>query len=88
MGKDNCPITIKTPKNWELIISYSKGDSHSGYEKATSILNEYLENMKYENCQLNQKITNHTFHLAPYTILATDFDESADQTPVFNGKST
>jgi len=87
MGKENCPITIKTPKDWNLIIDYSKGDAHPGYEKASQILNEYLENMKFKNCQLNQKTTNHVFRLVPYTILATDFDERSSGRPAFKGYS-
>ena len=88
MGKDNCPITIKTPTGWEQIIEYSKGGPHPGYAEAQRMLNEYLENMKFENCQLNQAITNHTFRLAPYTVRATDFEERlSDGSPGGIGKS-
>jgi len=75
MGKDNCPITIKTPTGWEQIIEYSKGGPHPGYAEAQRLLDEYIENIKFANCQLNQSITNHIFRLAPYTIRATDFEE-------------
>ena len=75
MGKDNCPITVKTPAGWEQIIDYTKGGPHPGYDVAKRLLDEYLDNIKFANCQLNQAITNHTFRTVPYTIRATDFDE-------------
>lgn len=87
MGRENCPITIKTPKDWELIINYSKGDAHPGYFKATQILNEYLENMKFENCQLNQTMTHHVFRQVPYGVRATDFDEKASGASAFYGRN-
>jgi hypothetical protein len=88
MGKDNCPITVKTPTGWEQIIAYSKGGPHPGYAEAGRMLDEYLDNIKFENCQLNQSITNHTFRLAPYTIRATDFEERLiDGSPGGSGNS-
>jgi len=87
MGKHNCPITIKTPKNWDSIIKYSKGDKHPGYEKASEILNEFLENLKFKNCILNQDTTNHVFRKVPFSLRATDFDENPNRNDLYKGSS-
>ena len=87
MGRANCPINVKTPKDWDMIINYSKGQPHPGYEKASEILNEFLENIRFENCILNQSITNHALRFTPYSIRATDFDERLDGYSAYSGRS-
>ena len=38
------------PEGWEEIVAYTKGGKHPGYERSQKILDEFLENMLYENC--------------------------------------
>ena len=87
MGARNCPCLIKPPADWDSIVRYSKGDAHPGYAKAESILNEYLENMKFENCELISDITNYTMRKAPFFIQATDFDEDPNRCDLFKGSA-
>lgn len=70
----NSPCSIKTPKDWQLLIDYAKGGLHPGYEKAQQILDQYLENIRLENCQINESVNAHVFRTPGVTLRATDFD--------------
>ncbi len=71
----NSPCSIKKPQDFELITGYAKKGKHPGYEKAQSILDEYLENMKIENCVLHPGVTQAIFRQPGCTVRGTDFDE-------------
>lgn len=87
MGAKNCPCLITPPKDWDLILDYAKGGGHPGFEKAESILSEYLENLKFENNVLLPEITNFVFRQSPFFIRATDFDESPSRDDLYSGNS-
>ncbi len=75
MDCTNSPCSVKKPRNWELIIEYAKKGKHPGYEQAQRILDEYLENMKLENCVLYPEVTQAIFRQPGCTVRGTDFDE-------------
>lgn len=64
------------------------------FEKAQKILDQYLENIKIENCTEEMAVTHHVLRMAPFSIRATDFDEfpglgnsysgTANETPRLN----
>ena len=87
MNCTNSPCSINTPADYELLLNYTKGGSHPGFEKARSILDEYLNNIRLENCTLHPEITNHVFRQAPFTLRATDFDEIPGKGISFSGVS-
>jgi endoglucanase len=50
MCTDNPTICeITSPKGWDKILNYIDGGNHPGYEECQTILNEYIENIKFEN---------------------------------------
>lgn len=71
----NSPCCVEQPKDWDLIIHYTKGGVHPGTNKAKEILEEYLENMKYENCTKNELVTKAVFRNNGTSLCAVDFDE-------------
>jgi endoglucanase len=75
MGCTNSPYSVKIPEGWDKIIGYTKGEPHPGFEEAQKILNEYLENMKMENCDYNPVVTQAVFRIPSCRVRATDFDE-------------
>ena len=75
MNCQNSPCSVTPPADWQRILDYASGGPHPGYEKARSILNEYLQNMLAENCTLNEKLTAHVFRLPGCAIAGTAFDE-------------
>ncbi len=44
------------PDGWEEIVAYTKGGKHPGYERSQKILNEFLHNMLYENCDKRDNV--------------------------------
>ena len=71
----NSPCSVVPPVGWQQILDYAAGGAHPGYEKARSILSEYLKNMLVENCAVNEKLAANVFRLPGCTIAGTDFDE-------------
>ena len=71
----NSPYSIKKPANWDKFIGYTCGKERPSVEETKAILNEYLENMKLENCVENSMVTPAVFRKVPCTVRATDFDE-------------
>lgn len=85
MGRTNSPYSIKEPKDYELLKIYLEQGSHPGYRKAQKIFDEYLENIKIENCQENTSVTCHVLRRIPFSIRATDFDEYPGKGIAFSG---
>lgn len=83
----NSPYSIKAPKDYELIKAYIEKGPHPGYRKAQDILNEYLENIKLDNCIENTSVTCHVLRRAPFSVRATDFDEYPGRGVSFSGNS-
>lgn len=71
----NSPYSIRRPVEYQKIMDYIKNGEHPGMEKAQEIFEEYLENIKIENCQENLAVTYHVFRQVPFSVRATDFDQ-------------
>jgi endoglucanase len=74
MDCKNSPCSITKPENWDKIIAYANGGPRPDYEEAQEILDNYLENMKFENCVKNDDVTKHVFRYPGTRIRGTDFD--------------
>lgn len=85
MSCTNSPCSINKPADYDVILNYVNGGPHPGFEKAQKILDEYLENIKLENCTLHPEVTRHVFRQAPFTLRATDFDEVPGRGISFSG---
>jgi hypothetical protein len=75
MNRDNSPYAIRIPEGWDELIGYSKGAVHPGYERAQKILDQFLENMKMENCDFHAIVNQSVFRTPGCRVRATDFDE-------------
>ena len=71
----NSPYSIKKPDGWEELLQYAVGGKHLGYNRARSILDNYLENIKIENCMANRNVTTAAFRESSCAVLGVDFDE-------------
>ncbi len=70
----NSPYSVKKPEGWEKITGYIQGGVHPGYEEAQKILDEYLENIKVNNCTENSAVNYAVFRKPGCRVRATDFD--------------
>lgn len=71
----NGPCSIRRPKDYDLILEYIKGGKHPGFQKAREVFDEYLENIRFENCTLHPEVTSHVFRKGKFALRAVDFDE-------------
>ncbi len=74
MDCNNSPCSVKKPDGWDKIISYTQGGPRPSYEEAQTILDQYLENMKLENCVKNEAVNKHVFRYPGCRVRGTDFD--------------
>lgn len=79
LGKTNGPVTIETPKDWDLLLDYTKGGIHPGYQKAQEILTDFLTKMKFENCQRNEAVDGVVLRNRPFELRATEFLTSSKE---------
>jgi hypothetical protein len=75
MNCTNSPLSIKKPKDWDKIIDYAKGKPHPGFIEARQILDEYLENMLFDNCEQNPQVNQASLRQPGCVVLGIDFDE-------------
>lgn len=47
---NNSGCSVKAPAEWDWIRGYTTGGDRPSYERAQRIFDEYLENIRYENC--------------------------------------
>lgn len=75
MGRKNCSVNIRTPKDWDQVIAYANGGPHPGYAKAAEIFAEYLENLAFEKGDFHPEVDRAILRKVPFVYRATDFDE-------------
>jgi hypothetical protein len=59
MDTENSPYSINRPKNYHLALDYINRGQHPGFAEAQKIFDEYLRNMKIENCSYRGLVTKH-----------------------------
>ena len=83
----NSPCSIRKPEDYDQVLGYMNGGPHPGYEKSRRIFDEYLENIRLENCDLHSEVTNHVFRRVPFSMMAVDFDEFPGEGISFSGRA-
>ena len=67
-------LSNPAPEGWEEIVAYTKGGKHPGYERSQKILDAFLENMLYENCERHDNVVNAVLRRPNVRIPAIAFD--------------
>jgi hypothetical protein len=70
----NSPYSIKKPAGWDALLNFTKGGPKPSKKEAVAMLDEYLANMKIENCRENPEVTAALFRRPPVTLRGADFD--------------
>lgn len=76
LDTENTPYSIKKPENWDLIAEYTKGGAKPDQEKAQKILDNYLKNIRIENCQYFEDVCNAILTRVPGKIEAENYGHS------------
>ena len=79
------PYSVKKPEHWDVLLAYTKGGEKPSKTESVAMLDEYLENMKLENCVENLEVTNAVFRCPPCSLRATDFDQLPGKGVSFSG---
>lgn len=75
LGKNNGSLTIKTPDNWDALTDYVEKGIKPDRNTVNELLDQYLENCQFKNCQQNQDVDHHILRKAPFSYSATAFDD-------------
>ncbi len=70
----NSPYSVKKPAGWDKLMAFAEGGEHPGFAEARKILDEYLENMKIENCDEIDVVNKAVFRQPGCTVKGVDFD--------------
>lgn len=70
---ENTPFSIKKPENWDLIADYTRGKDKPESNVAQKILNEYLNNIKIDNCKYFEDVCNAILTRVPGKIEAENY---------------
>lgn len=62
------------PVGWEEIVAYTKGGKHPGYARSKELLDKFLENMLYENCDKRENVINAVMRRPDVRVPAIAFD--------------
>ncbi len=73
MDTNNTPYSIAKPEGWEKIVTYSRGGDKPDAEEAEAILNQFLENIKLENCEYFGDVVTAIFRRVPARIEAENY---------------
>ncbi len=66
----NSPCSVGMPGNWDKFIACCKGEFELKAPEAESILNEYLENILFENCDYQSRVVQAMMRRVPFRIPA------------------
>ena len=73
MDTKNTPYSINRPTNWDQIAAYSRGGKKPSKEIAQQAFDEFIENIKLENCLYFEDVCNSIFRRAPVKIEAENY---------------
>ncbi len=74
MNTLNNPCSIKTPEGWEKISQAALGKIEVDAGEAESILNQYLDNIRFENCDYLPETVNAMMRRVPFRIPAEAYE--------------
>jgi len=73
MDTKNTPYSIKKPEGWDKIAAFSRGGEKPDPAEAKIILDQFIENIKLENCDYYEEVVNALFRRLPGLIEAENF---------------
>ena len=68
------PLIIKTPEGWDKVAGFTRGGPRPTYAEARRTFDEYLENARAENCDVDDAVADALFRRRSARLMATDFD--------------
>ncbi len=73
MDTQNTPYSIKKPPYWDVIAEYTRGGPKPDPKLAQETLDQFLENIKLDQCEFFEDVTNAIFTRIPGKIQAENY---------------
>jgi endoglucanase len=73
MDTRNTPYSITPPDGWDEIAGYTKGNAKPSKEKAQKTLDQFIENIRLENCVYYPDVVNALFRRVPGRVEAENY---------------
>ncbi len=73
MATDSSPCSVKMPKLWKKIIGYTHGGDRPSYADAQAAFDEYLDNIRFENCDFVENVIPSIFRRPGCAFKACDY---------------
>jgi endoglucanase len=83
METKNTPYSIKPPTRWEAVIAYSRGGERPSREVAQRAFDEFLANIRLENCTYFPDVVNSMMRRVPARIEAENYGEEGQNISYF-----
>ena len=83
MDTKNTPYSIKAPANWSAVSAYSHGGEKPSAEIAQRAFDEFLTNIRLENCVYFPDVVNSMMRRAPARIEAENYGEEGQNISYF-----
>lgn len=83
MDTKNTPYSIKPPAQWEAVSAYSRGGEKPSREIAQKAFDEFLANIRLENCVYFPDVVNSMMRRAPARIEAENYGEEGPNVSYF-----
>lgn len=78
-------LTFKKPEHWDDVLNYTRGQLKPSKKMVQSILDEVVENIKFNNCMQNNNVDHEILRTVPFVIRASDFNENNTREQAFKG---
>ena len=79
MATASSPCSVRMPEFWQKIIDYTRGGDRPSYETAQTAFDEYLENIRFENCDFVENVIPSIFRRPGCSFRACDFRGANEQ---------
>lgn len=76
MATDSSPCSVKPPKLWQKIIDYTNGGDRPSYANAQAAFDEYLDNIRFENCDFVENVIPSIFRRPGCEFKACDYSSA------------
>lgn len=74
MATDNSPCSVKMPVGWDKVTVYVEAGMTMDKEMLQHVLEAYLMNIQFDNCQYNQDVVDAMLRRAPVKVPAIFYD--------------
>ncbi len=86
MDTGSSPCSIRPPKFWHKVIQYTHGGDRPSYENAQAAFDEYLDNIRFENCDFVENVIPSIFRRPGCEFRACDFSSANEGVRMINEK--